>query len=83
MTGEADQLKSWIKEILDEAMRSNTDHGLLRNYLDDEDSFGEIAGTALLSAAAYRMALNDPGMFPRDYIEWAKVNRRKLSTMAS
>lgn len=58
---QAGQLKSWIKEILDGAMQSGTDNGLLRNYLNDGSWFGEISGTALLSAMAYRMAINDPG----------------------
>jgi rhamnogalacturonyl hydrolase YesR len=35
MTSQADQLKGWIKEILDGAMQSGTDGGLLRNYLND------------------------------------------------
>jgi rhamnogalacturonyl hydrolase YesR len=58
---QAGQLKSWIKEILDGAMGSGTDNGMLRNYLNDGSWFGEISGTALLTAIAYRMAVNDPG----------------------
>lgn len=58
---QAQQLKSWIKEILDGAMQSGTDNGLLHNYLNDGSWFGEISGTAVLSAVAYRMAINDPG----------------------
>ena len=80
MTSEANQLKGWIKEILDGAMLSGFENGLLRNYLNDESWFGEISGTALLSAVAYRMAVNDPGMFPQKYITWADTNRKSLST---
>lgn len=64
LQSQALQLKGWIKEILDGAMHSGTDNGLLRNYLNDGTYFGEISGTALLSAVAYRMAVNDPGMLP-------------------
>lgn len=66
MNAEANKLKSWIKEILDGASFSGLDDGLLHNYLDDDSWFGEISGTALLSAVAYRMAVNDPAMFPRE-----------------
>ncbi|KAH9224959.1 hypothetical protein DL95DRAFT_431046 [Leptodontidium sp. 2 PMI_412] len=80
MTSEAAQLKGWIKEILDGAMISSLQNGLLHNYLDDASWFGEISGTALLSAVAYRMAVNDPGMFLQKYIDWADTNRKSLST---
>ncbi|KAM0470872.1 hypothetical protein ACHAPX_009746 [Trichoderma viride] len=80
MTSEASQLKGWIKEILDGAVQSSLDGGLLRNYLNDSSWFGEISGTALLSAVAYRMAVNDPDMFPQSYITWADANRKTLAT---
>ncbi|PVH74821.1 Six-hairpin glycosidase [Cadophora sp. DSE1049] len=83
MTSQAAQLKNWIKEILDGALASNLQNGLLHNYLDDASWFGEISGTALLSAVAYRMAVNDPGMFPQKYIDWADKNRKSLSSHAS
>jgi hypothetical protein len=79
MTSQASQLKGWIKEILDSAMFSGTSNGMLRNYLNDDSWFGEIAGTALLSATAYRMAVNDPGMFGQQYIAWPDANRLSLS----
>ncbi|KPM41355.1 hypothetical protein AK830_g5170 [Neonectria ditissima] len=79
LASQAGQLKTWIKEILDGAMASGLDNGLLRNYLDDGSWFGEISGTAILSAVAYRMAVNDPGMFPQKYITWADANRKTLS----
>lgn len=62
LVGQAGQLKGWIQEILDGAMLVETDNGLLRNYLNDATWFGETSGTALLSAAAYRMAVNNPGI---------------------
>ncbi|KAI5457579.1 Six-hairpin glycosidase-like protein [Mariannaea sp. PMI_226] len=76
MTSEAGQLKSWIKEILDCAMQApKDDEGLLRNYFEDDSWWGEISGTALLAAAAYRMAVNDPVMFPKQYLDWADSKR--------
>jgi len=83
MTSQASQLKSWIKEILDGAMLSGFDNGLLRNYLNDDSWFGEVSGHALLTAVAYRMAVNDPGMFPQRYITWADTNRKALATKQS
>lgn len=79
MTTEANNLKIWIKEILDGALLSGFDNGLLHNYLNDDSWFGEISGTALLSAIAYRMAVNDPVMFPQKYVAWADRNRQALS----
>lgn len=43
-------------------------NGLLHNYLNDASWFGEISRTSLLTAAAYRMAVNDPSMFGQEYI---------------
>ncbi|UKZ69361.1 uncharacterized protein TrAtP1_010369 [Trichoderma atroviride] len=79
MASQASQLKGWIKEILDGAIQSSLDGGLLRNYLNDSSWFGEISGTAVLSAVAYRMAVNDPNMFPQSYITWADSNRKSLA----
>ncbi|KAK4077877.1 CAZyme family GH105 [Trichoderma aggressivum f. europaeum] len=79
MTSQANQLKGWIKEILDGAIQSSKDSGLLRNYLNDGSWFGEVSGTAVLSAVAYRMAVNDPAMFPQSYITWADSNRKSLA----
>jgi rhamnogalacturonyl hydrolase YesR len=79
LTSQANQLRTWIKEILDGALLSGFDGGLLHNYLNDASWFGEISGTALLSAVAYRMAVNDPTTFPQKYIDWADTNRIALS----
>lgn len=83
MNEEAKLLKEWIKEILDGAIDSNSGGDLLKNYLNDQNSFGEIAGTAVLSAVAYRMAINDSKIFPRKYVDWADTNRRTLAKMVS
>lgn len=50
-------LFSWIGEILQGAMSSPKDDGLLRNYLNDTTWFGETSGTALLKATVYRVAV--------------------------
>ena len=79
MTTQAGHLKTWIQEILDGALLSGFDDGLLHNYLNDSGWFGEISGTALLSAVAYRMAVNDPVMFPQNYVAWADTNRKAIA----
>ncbi len=60
-------------------MLSGFDGGLLHNYLNDGSWFGEVSGTAVLSAVAYRMAVNDPGMFGQSYITWADTNRKAIA----
>lgn len=84
MTSQASQLQGWIKEILDGAIASGSSNGLLRNYLNDASWFGEISGTSLLTACAYRMAVNAPGTFGQSYITWADANRKAVGmTQAS
>lgn len=50
-------LFGWIGEILQAAMSSPKEEGLLRNYLNDTTWFGETSGTALLTATVYRVAV--------------------------
>lgn len=65
-------LVSLIKEILDGAIALDTDSSeLLRNYLDDESWWGEISGTSLLAATAFRVAVLNPEVFGSKYTEWA------------
>ena len=45
--------------------------GLLRNYLNDTTLFGEVSGSGMLAATAYRMAKSDPGTFGSKYEKWA------------
>ena len=60
------------RSILDGAMYFDTDpSGLLRNRLDDETWFGEAAGTALIAATVFRMAVLEPEVFGERYTEWA------------
>jgi hypothetical protein len=60
-------------------MLSSRSGGLLLNYLNDASWFGEVSGTAILTAAAYRMAVNDPGTFGQSYISWADANRKSMA----
>ncbi|KAI6823295.1 hypothetical protein KC332_g16576 [Hortaea werneckii] len=76
---EIEKLDQYIGEILDAAMRADTDNsGLLRNYLDQESWFGETSGTSLLAATAYRMALQNPRRFGEQYIAWADRKREAV-----
>ncbi|KAL0573765.1 hypothetical protein V5O48_008192 [Marasmius crinis-equi] len=76
------RLSEWIKEILDGAIASPKDQGLLRNYLDDTSNdghgYGEISGSSLLAAVAYRMAVLRPSTFGERYIAFADGIRRTL-----
>lgn len=80
MQGEISLLDEWIGDILDGAMRTDNDEsGLLRNYLDDGDWFGETSGTALLAATAYRMAVLNPATFAQPkYLDWTNRKRRAV-----
>jgi len=76
-------LTQWIKEILDGAMHFSTNGGLLRNYLDDTSGdghgFGEISGSSLLAAVAYRMVVLRPFNFGQNYISWADGIRATMA----
>ncbi|KAJ7437422.1 hypothetical protein FB451DRAFT_1451717 [Mycena latifolia] len=75
-------LTAWIKEIVDGARGSPLDGGLLRNYLNDTTTghgFGEISGSSMLAAVAYRMAVLAPSAFPvSTYVAWADTIRAEL-----
>ncbi|KAJ7124655.1 Six-hairpin glycosidase-like protein [Mycena crocata] len=75
-------LTSWIKEIVDGARTAPLDDGLLRNYLNDTTTahgFGEISGSTMLAAVAYRMAVLAPKAFPAStYVAWADGIRAEI-----
>jgi len=75
-------LTQYIKEIVDGAMRSRKDQRLLRNYFDNfnprSHGFGDVAGSALLAATAYRMVVLQPSSFTPTYIGWADSIRQVL-----
>lgn len=75
MRDEQRALMGMAEGIVRGAMKHDTDvSGLLRNYLDDESWWGEVAGTALLAAAVFRMAVLEPEVCEK-YTDWAE---RKL-----
>lgn len=79
--GAITELSGYIKEILDGAMGSSHEDGLLRNYWQDVGGprgFGEISGSSLLAAVAYRMAVIQPETFGARYIAWAEGIRSTL-----
>jgi hypothetical protein len=62
------------------------DEVLLRNYIDDQSWFPEVAGTAAIAAAIYRMAalgrsLHFASYDPlgRQYLEWAEEKYRAIA----
>ena len=70
--GEQKVLTGLIKEILDGAIKLDTDEtGLLRNYLNQTKWFGEISGTSILAATALRVAVLEPETFGKKYTRWA------------
>ncbi|KAL0065400.1 hypothetical protein AAF712_007609 [Marasmius tenuissimus] len=77
-----DKLTEWISEIVEGAMDSPMDGGLLRNYLDDTSDdghgYGEISGSSLIAAVVYRMAVLQPKVFGERHIRWAEGIRRTL-----
>ncbi|KAF2754300.1 hypothetical protein EJ05DRAFT_155398 [Pseudovirgaria hyperparasitica] len=50
--------------------------GLVRNYIQQDQWWGEISGTSLIAAAIYRMAKLEPEMFGGDCVKWADKRRR-------
>ena len=79
-----ERLEECIQSILDGAIAldyAELDQPLLRNYLNDTTWFGELSGTALLAATAYRAVQLDPGRFGQNYIAWADEKREAVTTM--
>ena len=78
MQNEVLALDGYIMEILEGAINTDNDEsGLLRNYLGSRDWFGETSGTALMTAAAYRMAkFMGPGPERVKILRWADQKRR-------
>ncbi|KAF5383015.1 hypothetical protein D9615_004857 [Tricholomella constricta] len=76
-------LTFWIMEILNGAMASSPDRGLLRNFLNDTDlkghGFGEISGSSLLASVVYRMAVLQPQACGDKYVRWADGIRGVLA----
>lgn len=72
--GEQESLLGMVRGIIDGAVKVDThESGLLRNYLDDESWFAEVAGTALMAATVFRLAVLEPEVFEEGYTEWASA----------
>jgi len=76
----SDDLASWIKEIIDGALNAGADsyeNGLIKNYYDQPQFFGETSGSMLLAATVYRMVQLRPDIFyskgpdRKKYLKWA------------
>ena len=80
MKTEVKLLDNYILEILTAAIRTDNDKSsLLRNYLGDQDWYGETSGTTLLAAAAYRMGMfMEPGSSRDRILTWADQKRRTI-----
>ncbi|GAB7343004.1 hypothetical protein MBLNU457_g1099t1 [Dothideomycetes sp. NU457] len=72
------ELAYYAREVIDAAIRTD-DHesGLLRNYWGDAMYSGETSGTALITAAIYRLVALDEPRFSH-YLTWADKKRRIL-----
>ena len=80
MAKEIAALDSYVLEILDAVVRTDDDEsGLLRNYLGDKQWWGEVSGTALLAASAYRMVMYmDESPERTKLLQWAHKKRRAV-----
>ncbi|KAF2824786.1 hypothetical protein CC86DRAFT_419988 [Ophiobolus disseminans] len=80
-TAEQQKLNGFAKEIIDGAIAvgPETRSGLLRNYIVTSSSFPEAAGTAMIVANIYRMAVLSPEVFAiARYLAWADARRKDV-----
>ncbi|KAI1818000.1 hypothetical protein GGS20DRAFT_426833 [Poronia punctata] len=81
LADELSGLVNAVQSILDAAIardEAEPDEPLLRNYINDPDWFGELSGTTLLTATAYRMAMLEPDTFGDKYTIWADEKRGEI-----
>jgi hypothetical protein len=77
-TAEQQKLIGFAKEIIDGAMRIGPEShsGLLHNYISTASTFPEAAGTAMITANIYRIAVLAPDVFATtQYLAWADARR--------
>lgn len=77
-TSEQQQLAQYSKEIIDGVLKVGVEPrtGLLRNYISTASSFPEAAGTAMIAANVYRLAVLAPEIFAQSkYLIWADTAR--------
>lgn len=86
-TGEAQSLVQYAKEVIDGAIQVGADSrsGLFRNYITQPDSFPEAAGTAMIAASIYRLAVLAPETFgTSQYLQGAdKLRAAVVKTVGS
>jgi rhamnogalacturonyl hydrolase YesR len=78
----ATELNWWIREIIEGAMGSPMDGGLIRNYINEVNQpigFAETSGSSLLAATVYRMAVLRPKTFGDNHIRWADGIRKVIA----
>ncbi|WWC95187.1 hypothetical protein V866_002042 [Kwoniella sp. B9012] len=56
MSSQMDDLKNWVTEILDASQGYITSDGLLHNYINDNSSFKDTSGSALMAATGIRLS---------------------------
>lgn len=67
-------LRGLLQSTLDAVIMVDTHPShLLRNYLDDNTAFADVAGTALMAAAAFRFALLHEKADAEPYAAWASA----------
>lgn len=74
-------LTGFVKEIIDAAIAVPKEDGLVPNYMYSKDAeawFGEVSGSALLAATAFRMAVLRSKAFGGEYVEWAEGMRKEV-----
>ncbi|WVW86366.1 hypothetical protein I302_108410 [Kwoniella bestiolae CBS 10118] len=56
MSSQMDDLKNWVTEIYDASQSYITSDGLFHNYLNDNSSFKDTSGSALMAATGIRLS---------------------------
>jgi rhamnogalacturonyl hydrolase YesR len=77
-TSEQRMLTQYAREIIDGAIELGPEakSGLLRNYISTPSSFPEAAGSAMITANIYRLAVLAPSVFATSqYLNWADARR--------
>ncbi|KAF8479941.1 hypothetical protein JB92DRAFT_3042197 [Gautieria morchelliformis] len=76
---EINDLKSWIKEILDGTFAALTSENLVPDYIKGGPTFGDAASSAALASVAYRSAVLDPVVFGANYTNAASKIRAAVT----
>jgi rhamnogalacturonyl hydrolase YesR len=75
---EKDDLTIAINEVLGHVVGIELENNLLPNYLDDPSWFGEVAGTAAIASAVFRLATLCPKKIGPQVLTWAEKSRRTI-----